>query len=175
MASQRRADPAREGRSEPRAPSQQPLDAWPTGRMLSAVARRIERDWNAHLDAWELNHASLPVLYILAAGPHSQRDLARACAVTEQTMSRILARLERSGYVSRRTHEHDRRRHAVDITPAGRRALVEASDRDVAEEMSVRGLGPEQVMHLRALLRAMLAADRPDGDRGDRVAPLPEG
>lgn len=158
-------------RLEQRAPSHQPLDAWPTGRLISAVARRIEREWNAHLDAWDLNHASLPVLYLLAAGARSQRDLARACAVTEQTMSRILARLERSGYVTRRTHEQDRRRHAVEITPSGRRALVEASDRDAAERMSVRGLQPEQVAHLRGLLREMLAAGGADGDR----LPPPEG
>ena len=41
---------------------------WPTGRMLSAVARRIEREWNAHLAHWDLNHASLPVLAFLSRG-----------------------------------------------------------------------------------------------------------
>ena len=164
------ADHRRE-RHEPRAPSQQPLDQWPTGRLLSAVARRIERDWNAHLDAWELNHASLPVLYILAAGPRSQRDLARACAVTEQTMSRIVARLERSGYVLRAPHTQDRRRHEVSLTESGRRALADAGDRSVAEEMSVRGLTPEQVLELRRLLSAMLAAHPLPAGLGTPTAP----
>ncbi len=139
---------------------------WPTGRMLSAVARRIEREWNAHLAHWDLNHASLPVLAFLARGPLSQRDLARASGVTEQTMSRIVARLERSGYVERHPDADDARRHRVSLTATGRTAFVEAGDPVVAEEMSVRGLTPEQVEELRVLLAAMLTAhpaDPPDG------------
>lgn len=133
-------------------------DEWPTGRLLSAVARRIEREWNAHLAAWDLNHASLPVLAILLRGPLSQRELAQASGVTEQTMSRIVARLERSGYVQRHPHETDARRHEVSLTDAGRGALFEAGDPQVAEEMSVRGLDADQVAPLRELLAAMLAA-----------------
>jgi DNA-binding MarR family transcriptional regulator len=133
-------------------------DEWPTGRMLSAVARRIEREWNAHLAAWDLNHASLPVLFFLLRGPLSQRELARASGVTEQTMSRIVARLERSGYVRRQPDAADARRHEVSLTDAGRRALLEAGDPHVAEEMSVRGLDADQVAALRVLLAALLAA-----------------
>ncbi|EYR63183.1 MarR family transcriptional regulator [Actinotalea ferrariae CF5-4] len=131
---------------------------WPTGRLLSAVARRIEREWNAHLDTWDLNHASLPVLFHLARGPHSQRDLARANGVTEQTMSRILARMERSGYIAREQHPTDRRRHDVVLTAAGRAVMLEAGDPRPAEEMSVRGLEPHHVEQLREILGLMLAA-----------------
>lgn len=148
---------------------------WPTGRLLSAVARRIEREWNTHLDAWELNHASLPVLFHLARGPHSQRDLARANGVTEQTMSRILARLERSGYIAREPHPTDRRRHEVALTPAGRAVMLEAGDPRPAEEMSVRGLEPHQVEQLRELLGLMLAA-HPHEDGWDDPTPTgPDG
>lgn len=142
-------------------------DEWPTGRMLSAVARRVERDWNVHLDHWDLNHASLPVLFLLAGGPLSQRELATASGVTEQTMSRIVARLERSGYVRRAAHSTDRRRHDVTLTGPGREALIAAGDPRVAEEMSVRGLAPEQVAALRGLLAVMLEAhERPDETAG---------
>ena len=130
---------------------------WPTGRLVSAVARRIERDWNAHLAHWELNHASLPVLYLLQGGPRSQRELATASGVTEQTMSRIIARLERTGYIARRPHEQDRRRHEVVVTDVGRRTLAEAGDPRVAEQMSIRGLSPEQVAQLREILAVMMA------------------
>ena len=158
------------------------LDQWPTGRLISAVARRIERDWNAHLSAWDLNHASLPVLYLLLGGPRSQRELAQACSVTEQTMSRIVARLERSGYVDRLPHAQDRRRHEVLLTDPGRVALDEAGNPRMAEEMSVQGLTPEQVPELRVLLAAMiasrprasdLAAGAPDGrgQRSDDIVP----
>src|SRR3954451_9329148 len=117
---------------------------WPSGRLLSAAARRVERDFNAHLAAWDLNHASLPVLVHLVRGPLSQRELAAACGVTEQTTSRVVARMERSGYVARAPHANDRRRLVLSITDAGRAALAVASDRQPAEEMVTRGLTDDE-------------------------------
>lgn len=131
--------------------SDDPAD-WPVGRLLSAAARRVEREWNAHLAGWDLNHASLPVLVLLAHEPRSQRELADACSVTEQTMSRILARMERTGYVTRAPHATDRRKIVLAITDAGREVAVKASDRRPADAMTTRGLTPEQVEQLRALL-----------------------
>ncbi len=145
---------------------------WPTGRMLSAVARHIEKEWNDHLRAWDLNHASIPVLFLLTGGPRSQRELAAASGVTEQTMSRIVSRLERSGYVVRQAHPRDRRRHDVVLTEPGRTALFEAGDPRVAEEMSTRGLTPAQVETLREVLGAMMRARRGDGpDQAHRARP----
>lgn len=139
-------------------------DSWPTGRLISALARRIERAWNTHLGAWDLNHASLPVLALLVAGPRSQRQLAAASGVTEQTMSRIVARLERLGYVTRSPGSDDRRRHSVHLTDLGRGTFLEAGDPTVAEDLSTRGLSPTQVAALRELLLAMLAEpERADG------------
>lgn len=136
---------------------------WPVGRLLSAAARRVEREWNAHLGGWDLNHASLPVLVHLARSPRSQRELAAACGVTEQTMSRVLARMERTGYVRRSPHQDDRRRHVITATPEGLVALDAAADRRRAEEVVTRGLTPAQVEQLRALL--VLVA-RPDDAPG---------
>jgi DNA-binding MarR family transcriptional regulator len=142
---------------------QLPPERWSTGRLLSAVARRAERDWNAWLAHWDLNHASLPVLYLLVRGPMSQRELALASGVTEQTMSRILARLERQALIERQTHPVDRRRHAVVLTDSGRVALNEAGDPVLAEELTTRGMTPDQVVALRGILLHMLehAGPRP--------------
>ena len=131
---------------------------WPLGRLLSAAARRVEQEWNAHLATWDLNHASMPVLVHLMRSPLSQRELARRCAVTEQTMSRILARLERTGYVQRRPDPADLRRHVISITDAGSVVVREASDPRVAEEMTVRGLTGDQVHQLRELLAVVALA-----------------
>lgn len=150
------------------------MEQWPTGRLLSAVARRVEHEWNAHLARWDLNHASIPVLFHLAGGPRSQRDLARTSGVTEQTMSRIVAGLERRGYVARHPHPNDARRHEVHLTDAGRQALAEAGDPRVAEEMSIRGLDAEQVAQLRSLLTVMLSF-HPAGPPGGAAAPYPAG
>jgi MarR family transcriptional regulator, organic hydroperoxide resistance regulator len=149
--------------------SQDPL-GWPTGRLLSSAARRVEREFNAHLDAWGLNHASMPVLVYLSAQDHSQRELAAATGVTEQTMSRILARMERLGYVTRKPHADDRRRHVISLTESGAAVLREAADRERSEAMVARGLGPGDVGELRRLLIAMIAAHP---DPADETVPHP--
>jgi len=138
---------------------------WPVGRLLSSAARRVERDWNAHLSAWDLNHASLAVLAHLLRAPMSQRELATASGVTEQTMSRVLARMERTGYVTRSPHDDDRRRHIIAITDAGRKTFGVASDRALAEALVIRGLTPEQAEQLRRLL-VVVAGPGPDASPG---------
>jgi DNA-binding MarR family transcriptional regulator len=136
---------------------------WPAGRLLSAAARRVERDWNSHLAAWDLNHASLAVLAHLLRAPMSQRELATSSGVTEQTMSRVLTRMERTGYVTRAPHDDDRRRHVITITDAGRATFVAASDRRLAETLVTRGLTPEQAEQLRRLLVVVVDPERSAG------------
>ena len=146
--------------------SDDPAD-WPTGRLLFTVVRRIEHDWNAHLAGWDLNHAGFPVLLHLFGGPRTQRELARLNGVTEQTMSRVVARLERSGYVTRDDDPRDRRRRAVAVTDAGRAAAARAGRVQPAEDLTTRGLDAEQVASLRdmlvTLVRTQRAGTGPDG------------
>ncbi len=109
------------------------LEDWPTGRLLSAAARLVEHAWNAHLTEWDLNHAGLAVLHVLLAGPLTQRDLALRTQVEDQTMSRTVERLERSGYVERHRDPADRRRVLVSLTTQGRATCLRAGDLVVAE------------------------------------------
>lgn len=152
-----------------------PQDHWPVGRMLSAAARRIERAWDAHLASWDLNHASLPVLVHLSTSPMSQRELADACGVTEQTMSRVVARLARTGYVSRRPHDEDRRRHVVAITDSGRAALAACADPTPAQQAVLGHLPPERRALLDELMREVIApwelVNGPQGPTSDASGP----
>lgn len=134
---------------------------WPTGRLLSAAARRVERAWDSHLEHWQLSHGSFPVLVLLARADHSQRELAAAMDVTEQTMSRMLARLERAGYLARARHASDRRRHVVTLLPAGRDVLAAAMDPRPVESLATQGLTPAQVDALREALLVILQPDVP--------------
>jgi DNA-binding MarR family transcriptional regulator len=147
------------------------LSRWPTGRLLGAAARGVGRDWNTHLESWNLNHASLPVLVMLAHHDHSQRELADAMDVTEQTMSRVLRRMERTGHVVRVEHPADRRRHVVRLTDAGRAVVSVASDPVAAEAIATLGLSPSQVRQLRELLVTMITVRAADpGDNHDPEA-----
>jgi len=148
------------------------VSRWPTGRLLGAAARGAARDWNAHLASWDLNHASLPVLVMLSWHDHSQRELADAMDVTEQTMSRVLRRMERTGYVVRVPHLTDRRRHVVRLSDAGRAVVGHASDAGPAEAIATRGLSHAQVTLLRELLVTMITAREgatDDGAVGNRT------
>ncbi|WP_200938921.1 MarR family winged helix-turn-helix transcriptional regulator [Modestobacter sp. Leaf380] len=108
---------------------------WATGRLLSTAARLAEHAWDSHLAGWGLNHASFAVLWMLGSGPRSQRELAQAMQVEDQTMSRVLERLERHGHVSRARSTTDRRRVEVSVTDGGRTALAEAGSDAAAERV----------------------------------------
>lgn len=130
----------------------EPPHAWPTGRLLSAAARRVERAWDQYLAQWSLSHASLPVLALLVGGDLSQRQLAERLGVTEQTTSRMVASLERSGYLERATHPQDRRRRAVRLTEAGRQCLTELNDAETINSLVQHDLDEAQTAQLRRLL-----------------------
>ena len=122
------------------------LDRWATGRLLSAAARLVEHEWNTHLAQWDLNHASLAALHVLLSGPLTQRELAAAVQVEDQTMSRTVERLERSGYVERRRDDADRRRITVTLTPTGRATCLRAGDVEVAEGFFSGGVDDVQAL-----------------------------
>lgn len=106
---------------------------WSLGRLLSTAARLIEHDWNAWLADRGLTHAGLLALDALEDGALTQRQLAAASRVEEQTMSRVLDRLQRTGHVERRRDTVDRRRLVVSLTRSGRDVLNQIKSTDVAD------------------------------------------
>lgn len=133
-------------------------EAWPTGRLLSAAARRVERAWDGYLEEWGLTHASVPVLVVLTPGPLSQREIAARMHVTEQSIGRVLRGLEDNGHITRQRHQADRRRRVVALTDVGRRALVRLDHAQNVESLIGDSLTSEEVAQLRALLVRMVTA-----------------
>jgi DNA-binding MarR family transcriptional regulator len=112
-------------------------EQWPLGRLLSAAARSVERDWDERLRAIGLSHAAVVAIDILIrTGPTGADTIARTARVQPQTMSRTLERMERDGLVERTPHPADRRRRIVSVTPAGRTAWETARhiEREVLPE-----------------------------------------
>lgn len=109
------------------------MEHWPTGRLLSTAARLVEHAWVEALEARGLTHAGMIALHFLDAGPLTQSDLARLAKVENQTMSRTVERLERSGFIERRADPVDRRRQIVTRTAAGDAAW--ASTRSLESEV----------------------------------------
>jgi DNA-binding MarR family transcriptional regulator len=134
------------------------LPTWATGRLLSAAARLVEHEWNAHLARWDLTHAGLAALHVLLPGPLPQRSLAARLEVEEQTVSRTVERLERSGYVERHRDPADRRRMLVSLTESGRQTCLCAADPVVAEALVADAV--EDVPALRTALAALVRRHR---------------
>ena len=133
---------------------------WPLGRLLSTAARQVEHDWNAALAEHELTHAGLVVLSALQDGALTQRELASASRVEQQTMSRVLSRLERTGHVRRAPDASDRRRRVVTLTPLGRRTLRTVTRSDMADRLVADRI-KDPVRFRAELERLVRASDRP--------------
>ncbi len=89
--------------------------------VLSALRRRAR----AETADDELSNPLLLVLRRLEVdGPATTADLARAELVTPQTAGALVAKLEDTGYISRRDDTHDGRCRLVTLTPAGRKAIA---------------------------------------------------
>lgn len=95
------------------------LHDWSLGRLLSTAARLVEHDWNHWLARHDLTHAGFLALHTLGSDALTQRQLAAGSQIEEQTMSRVVDRLERTGHVTRHRDPHDRRRRLVERTEQG--------------------------------------------------------
>ena len=142
--------------------SEADLQDWSLGRLLSTAARLIEHDWNDWLATHDLTHAGLLALHALQAGPLTQRQLAAANRVEEQTMSRVVARLERAGYVTRERDHADRRRLVINRTGRGSQVFARVQADEVSDQLVAQRIAdPPQ---FRAELVRIVASAR--GGRG---------
>lgn len=89
----------------------------------------------------------------LADGAVSQRELAAAMEIDPSQLVAVLNELESGGLCERRRDPADRRRHFVEITPAGRKALERIDEAVGAAEREIFG---DLTAAERALLRGLL-------------------
>lgn len=137
------------------------------GRLLSTAARLVEHDWNSWLAQQGLTHAGYVALHALRDGPMTQRALASHSQVEEQTMSRVLERLERNGHVTRHRDPADRRRLVVERTSAGASVADDAARANAAERLVVdRVQDPERFRAELVLLITAVRAGRGDPHPG---------
>lgn len=129
------------------------LDGYPTGRLLSMAARRVEHAWEQVLREYDLSSASLVILHVLAQAPATQREIARACRVTDQTASRTIERLERLGFLTRQVDPGDERRKTVAITPRGHRVYETLLDRERVDPALTAVNGDDETALRRLLLK----------------------
>jgi DNA-binding MarR family transcriptional regulator len=112
-----------------------------TGFLLSWNGRRSAQWFAEALEPLGLRPPHFGVMTLLDAVPGTtQQELVGRSMIDASTMVAVIDELEEGGLAERRPHPGDRRKRAVYLTPAGRRALGRA--RKAAIGTAERVLGP---------------------------------
>jgi DNA-binding MarR family transcriptional regulator len=140
--------------------------------VVGRVNQGVRRGLQARLTRWQLSISEYTVLSVLEARPDlSNAQLARRSLVTRQSMTRIIASLERRGLVTRRTDPSHGRILRAGLTPAARKLLeaLAPAVRELQDEM-LADVAPE---HREILLAGMLSCMRRLS--GEHVGPSRDG
>lgn len=131
-------------------------------RAQVGLARSFSAD-----DIWdELSANEYDVLYTLSQSGGGLRigDINRRMLLTQAGLSRLVARLEDRGFVTRCADPRDRRAARITLTPLGaevRKRVGRRHARAVTEAMT-RVLGRDDLAELRDLCHRITAAIQPD-------------
>jgi DNA-binding MarR family transcriptional regulator len=126
-------------------------------RHLALLHRQMMRRLESELAPLQLGPGRYLYLFSLyIQDGRRQQELADIIGVDKAAATRALARLEQSGYVSRREDTADRRATRVYLTAAGRdlRPMLESAAQACIEEMTATLDGSER-QELRRLLAKM--------------------
>ena len=141
-------------------PPPEPLASAP-GFLLSWNGQRIAHRFAATMGTVGLRPPHFGVLTLIDANPGSaQQELVDRSMIDPSSMVAVIDELEQMGLAERRRHPDDRRKHAVYLTPQGRRKLQRA--RALAGRMTeevLAPLDPGERETLRTLLRKLAGAE----------------
>jgi DNA-binding MarR family transcriptional regulator len=143
-------------------PPPEPLASAP-GFLLSWNGRRTAHEFAHALEPLGLRPPHFGVMTLISSEPGlTQQDLAERSLIDPSSMVAVVDELEELGYAERQMHPGDRRKHAVHLTPDGKRTLERA--RAVAIKLAKEILAPldaGEVQTLRRLLRKLAGVENP--------------
>ena len=129
--------------------------------MLLYLSKAVHRRSSDELLGMRLRQF-LVLSYLNDRSPCRQQDLCETLMLDANNCVLLLNELEDAGWAQRKRDAGDRRRHMVEITPAGQKALERARRaQDSLEDDALAMLEPEEREQLRALLRKALATLHP--------------
>ena len=109
---------------------------------------------------------------LLRRGPSTLNALAAELCLDKSTASRVVATLQRKGYVGRATHPGDGRAVLLDVTPAGRRLCDRLRADRIAERSEVLArFSPEVRRGITDVMRRLAEATQRRMTRGSRPTP----
>ena len=139
----------------------QPPDLGALNSRLGYFVRRLQvwifQDLIRRLAALDLSPAQFSVVVVIAANPGlSQAELAETLGIERARLVRLLHRLEYRGLTQRRASRSDGRRHALELTRAGRSVLAAAERLAAQHEEALKNkLGVRRYRSLLTALRAV--------------------
>ena len=121
--------------------------------LLTRLAKQVYRRSDEKLLGMHLR-LLMALSYVRDHDGAPQQELADALCMDANNVVLLLNELESAGHITRRRDPADRRRHLVELTDAGRRALLHAEHAERAiEDEVLRTLTIEERETLRNLLR----------------------
>jgi DNA-binding MarR family transcriptional regulator len=132
--------------------------------LLTRLAKVVYRRSTEELLGMRLRHF-ITLSYLRDHESVPQQQMCETLSIDANNLVLLLNSLERAGHVRRRRDPEDRRRHLVELTAAGRRALDRAERaQETIEDELLAPLSAEERATLHALLtRALAAANHPAG------------
>ncbi|WP_310725873.1 MarR family winged helix-turn-helix transcriptional regulator [Streptomyces sp. N2A] len=143
----------------PYAPSRiRALPSWLLGR-AAARGHRLVADALATEGMRMMHHAVLSAVDEL--GPVSQAELGRTLGIDPKDMVALVNDLQKDGLVTRTPDPNDRRKNAVEISPAGKQRLRRTQQLgDQANAELTAALTPDERAQLITLLGKITAPER---------------
>jgi MarR family transcriptional regulator, temperature-dependent positive regulator of motility len=124
--------------------------------LLTRLSRAVFRA--ADEEALGMKYKAYAGLTLLRDGAHAQKDMCAAMHLDPNNCVLLLNEMEAAGHVRRVRDPQDRRRHIVELTPAGKKALLHAERamEDLEEEV-IGALSADERAQLRDLLDRALS------------------
>jgi len=128
--------------------------------LLTRLAKQVYRRSSEELLGMHMRHL-MALSYVRDHNGGPQQELAEALCMDANNVVLLLNELEQAGYVARRRDPDDRRRHRVELTKAGAKALDNAEHaQETIEDDVLQALDPDERATLwRLLTRALRGAE----------------
>lgn len=130
--------------------------------LLTRLAKQVYRRSSEELLGMHMRHL-MALSYVRDHDGGPQQELAEALCMDANNVVLLLNELEQAGYVARRRDPDDRRRHRVELTPAGAKALANAEHaQETIEDDVLQALDADERATLWRLLTRALRGVEPD-------------
>jgi DNA-binding MarR family transcriptional regulator len=132
--------------------------------LLTRLAKQVYRRSDEDLLGIHLR-LLMALSYVRDHDGAPQQELAEALCMDANNVVLLLNELEDEGHINRRRDPHDRRRHLVELTDAGRLALTRAEQaQETIEDDVLQALDASERATLWQLLTRALRGVEPEGD-----------